>query len=80
MNRKCDKCFHENECNSLLFPDCAWYPRKELKMNPYLKSFLKSVVLSGITVGASYVTGTPWVAIGIPFLAMLQKYITDNWQ
>lgn len=47
-------------------------------MNKYLASFLKSVVLTGITIGVSAIGG-PAAGLVTPLAAMLVKYIGDNW-
>ena len=55
--------------------------RKEsLIMNTYLSAFLKSVVLSGISVGAMYSTNEPSAAFATPIFAIAMKYISDNWK
>lgn len=59
-----------------------YYYRKEIytTMNPYLSAFLKSIVLSGVSVGAMYATNKPEAAFATPIFAVVMKYIQDNWK
>lgn len=47
-------------------------------MNPYLASFLKSVILSAVTVGSTALSHSPYGAIVTPFAAMILKYLGDK--